>query len=104
MTIEEYTNKVQDLLKKANGSVSGLKLSKEENIRMNISIINGNPTLVICEVDKDLNPIKILYCLELADIVTVRAMQVWLSDAMSLLAHDQLQKTDIENLTAETKE
>lgn len=103
MTVEEYTQKVQELLIKAEGKVNGVKLAKDVNVRMNISAANGNPAIIFCETDDDLNPTSILYCLELADIPTVRAMQMWLGDAMSILAHEQLQKADMKD-TIEQKD
>lgn len=101
MKVEEYNEKVQELLKAANGYISGIKLSKETNIRMNITSINGNPALVLCEVNDKYEPTKIAYCIEISDIPTARALQIWLGDALGTLAHKELQGADISSVNAD---
>lgn len=99
MTVEEYSKEVQELLKNnPDGYVAGVKLAKDSKIRMNISNVNGNPAIIFCETDDNLKPTKVAYCLELADIPTVRALQIWAGEALSILAHEELQKTDMKKI------
>lgn len=106
MTIEEYGQKVAELLKSSDGKekvINGIQLNKDCKFKASIISSNGKPGLVFCEVDENNNPIKIAYCIELGDIPSVRALQIWLGDAIGILAHDQLQQTDINELTASPK-
>lgn len=102
MTVEEYSNKVQELLKNANGYISGIKLSKDSKVKMNIEIVNGNPALILSEVNDNHEPTKIVYCMELADMDTVRAMQIWIGDALGIIAHTELQKANVNTIENNT--
>ena len=98
MTVEEYSNKVSELIKAGNGSFPGVKLGKSEKVRMNIMPLNGNPTLIICDTDENNNPVSIRYCMEMSDVASANVLQIWNSEALNILAHNGLQKTNTEDL------
>jgi len=101
MTIEEYGNKVAELLKSSDGKgkvINGIQLTTDSKFRASIINSNGKPGLVFCEIDDQGNPIKAVYCIELGDIQSTRALQIWLGDALGILAHEQLQKTNMDEL------